>query len=116
MYDLVIRNATIVDGTGKPAFCGDLAVSEGKIVAVDKVEGEAEMVQLELKQLRGELITLDEAKEVCNQALAQMANDLDQCPRFIAARINPDNPRYAEKELRAWVEEDMKPNIQSAIK
>ena len=37
MYDLVIRNATIVDGTGEPAYSGDLAVSQGKIAAVGKV-------------------------------------------------------------------------------
>ncbi|TEA79054.1 N-acyl-D-amino-acid deacylase family protein [Allopusillimonas ginsengisoli] len=32
MYDLVIRRGTIVDGSGQPAFCGDLAISAGKIV------------------------------------------------------------------------------------
>ena len=37
MYDLVIRNATIVDGTGKPAFAGDLAVRDGRIAAVGEV-------------------------------------------------------------------------------
>lgn len=37
MYDLVIRNATIVDGTGKPAFSGDLAVSDGRILAIGDV-------------------------------------------------------------------------------
>ncbi|MDH4042268.1 MAG: amidohydrolase family protein, partial [Gammaproteobacteria bacterium] len=39
MYDLVIRNATIVDGTGKPSFTGDLAVSGGRIAAVGAVPG-----------------------------------------------------------------------------
>jgi len=39
MYDLVIRNATLVDGTGKPAFTGDLAVRDGRIAAVGAVEG-----------------------------------------------------------------------------
>jgi len=39
MYDLVIRNALIVDGTGKPAFGGSLAVSAGKIAAVGDVPG-----------------------------------------------------------------------------
>ena len=34
MYDLVIRNAQIVDGTGRPAFGGDLAVTGGRIAAV----------------------------------------------------------------------------------
>lgn len=42
MYDLVIRNANIVDGTGKAAFTGDLAVSLGKIVAVGAFNGAGE--------------------------------------------------------------------------
>lgn len=40
-YDLIIRNGVIVDGSGKPAFTGDVAVSSGKIAAVGKVEGSA---------------------------------------------------------------------------
>ena len=40
--DLAIRNATIVDGTGAPAYHGDVAVSEGKIVAVGKFAGKAD--------------------------------------------------------------------------
>lgn len=40
-YDLIIRNGVIVDGSGKPAFTGDVAVSGGKIAAVGKVEGSA---------------------------------------------------------------------------
>ena len=38
MYDLVIRNANIVDGTGQPAFSGDLAINNGKIAAVGDVK------------------------------------------------------------------------------
>ena len=40
--DLAIRNATIVDGTGAPAYHGDVAVSAGKIVAVGKFAGKAD--------------------------------------------------------------------------
>jgi N-acyl-D-aspartate/D-glutamate deacylase len=40
-YDLIIRNATIVDGTGAPRFTGDVAVKNGLIAAVGKVEGTA---------------------------------------------------------------------------
>src|ERR1700759_615020 len=41
-YDLVIRNGRIVDGSGNPWFRGDLAVRDGKIVAVVRVPtGEA---------------------------------------------------------------------------
>lgn len=42
MYDLLIRNAQIVDGTGRPAFQGDLAVKDGKIAAVGTVNGQAQ--------------------------------------------------------------------------
>jgi N-acyl-D-aspartate/D-glutamate deacylase len=34
MHDLVIRNGKIVDGTGKPAFIGDIAIDGGKITSV----------------------------------------------------------------------------------
>lgn len=37
-YDLVIRNARIVDGSGKPAFAGDLAVKDGLIARLGAVE------------------------------------------------------------------------------
>lgn len=36
-YDLVIRNASIVDGTGAPRFTGDVAVSNGRIAAIGAI-------------------------------------------------------------------------------
>jgi N-acyl-D-amino-acid deacylase len=37
MHDLVIRNGTIVDGTGRPAFTGDVAIDGDRIAAVGEV-------------------------------------------------------------------------------
>lgn len=38
-YDLVIRRGTILDGTGEPGYTGDVAVKDGRIAGVGKVEG-----------------------------------------------------------------------------
>jgi N-acyl-D-amino-acid deacylase len=40
-YDLVVKNALIVDGTGKKPYTGDVAVTGGRIVAVGQVDGDA---------------------------------------------------------------------------
>src|SRR5262245_49349506 len=37
--DLIIRNATIVDGTDRPSFRGDLAVVDGRISQIGRVPG-----------------------------------------------------------------------------
>jgi N-acyl-D-aspartate/D-glutamate deacylase len=41
VYDLLVRNATICDGTGAPARHGALAVKHGKIAAVGEASGSA---------------------------------------------------------------------------
>jgi len=41
MYDLIIRNADICDGTGAPRRRGDVAVQDGRVVEVGRVTGGA---------------------------------------------------------------------------
>lgn len=42
MFDLVVRNGLIVDGTGAPAVVGDIAITDGTLVQVGgSVDGEA---------------------------------------------------------------------------
>ena len=43
MFDLKITGGTIVDGTGAPPFTGDVAIADGKVVAIGtSVEGDAQ--------------------------------------------------------------------------
>ncbi len=42
MYDILIKNARVIDGTGKPAFQANVAVKDGRIVAIGAaLDGEA---------------------------------------------------------------------------
>ena len=36
-YDLLIKNGTVVDGTGAPSYQADVAVADGKIAAIGKI-------------------------------------------------------------------------------
>lgn len=41
MYDYLIKNATIVDGRGGKPYAGNIAISDGKIIAVGDADGDA---------------------------------------------------------------------------
>jgi N-acyl-D-amino-acid deacylase len=41
MHDIVIRGGTIIDGTGKASFTGDVAIADGRIAAVGGKQGPA---------------------------------------------------------------------------
>ena len=44
MYDLLIKDGLIVDGSGMPAYFGDVGIKGGKISEVGRLEGPAERV------------------------------------------------------------------------
>ncbi len=44
MFDLVFKNARVLDGTGAPWFRADVAVKDGFVVRVGRIEGESKKV------------------------------------------------------------------------
>jgi len=44
IYDLLVKNGRIIDGSGIPSFSGDVAVSHGKIVELGRLGGPAKRV------------------------------------------------------------------------
>src|SRR5689334_23487426 len=41
MYDLIIKNGTVVDGTGAPRYRADVAIANGNIVDIGTPQGSA---------------------------------------------------------------------------
>ena len=56
MTDLLIRNARIIDGTGAPAFQGDIAVNQGIITSVTPV-GDGPKNAKKIIDAKGDLVT-----------------------------------------------------------
>jgi N-acyl-D-aspartate/D-glutamate deacylase len=40
-YDLVIKNGTVIDGSGAPRYRADVAIADGRIAAIGRVDGKA---------------------------------------------------------------------------
>ncbi len=53
MYDLIIRNGTVIDGTGRDRFIADVAVQDGKVAKVGRI---AESAKKEI-DVAGKLVT-----------------------------------------------------------
>jgi N-acyl-D-amino-acid deacylase len=53
MHDLIVRGGTVVDGTGGPTFAGDVAIDDGRITRVGRVDGDA----AEVIDATGKLVT-----------------------------------------------------------
>ncbi len=51
VYDIVINNGRIVDGTGNPPYLSDLAIKEGKITKIKKVISDKATIVIDAKGL-----------------------------------------------------------------
>ena len=54
MYDLIIKNVRIIDGTGSPWYRGSVAVKDGKIAAVGPAAGLGEIEEASAEVIDGQ--------------------------------------------------------------
>lgn len=43
-YDVLIKNGTVIDGTGAPAYQADVAIKDGKIAEIGRIKDAADKV------------------------------------------------------------------------
>ena len=46
LYDLIIKNGTLIDGSGLPRYHADVAVQHGRIVSTGKIRAPAREVNV----------------------------------------------------------------------
>ncbi len=44
VYDLLVKNGLICDGSGSPSYAGDVGIKDGRIAAIGQLDGEADRV------------------------------------------------------------------------
>ena len=57
MADLIVRGGTIVDGTGREPFVGDVAIEDGRVVAVGDIGGVGDTQAREEIDATGKVVT-----------------------------------------------------------
>ena len=86
MYDLIIKNGLVIDGTGSPGFHSDIAVEKGKIVRV----------------ARG---IKEHAKTVID------AKGLTVTPGFIDSHSHSDNAVFTAPEMGQKIEQGITTSV-----
>ena len=63
---------------------------------------------LELAEMRKELVKFEEAREICLKALSPIARRLKDLPASMCGKCNPSDPTFAKHALRTWTDETLK--------
>ena len=71
-------------------------------------KAQADLLELQRRQREGELVTMEEARNVIRQYLGPMRDILTTAPMALAARVNPSDPELARMQLETWSEDNMR--------
>ena len=95
MLDLVVRDATLVDGTGAPARRADVGVADGRIAAVGTVEDRGS------REVDGDglMVVGDDAQAIYAFRSATVANILEFPSRFPGTTIVKLERNYRSTQI-----------------
>ena len=109
MYDLIIKNGKIIDGTGSPYYRSDIAIKDGKIAKIAKnLKGAKEIIDAKgLTVTPGfidshshsdsSLLTFPDLKEKIEQGITtSVAGQCGTSPAPISRDISPENAKLIE--------------------
>ncbi len=85
------------------AMVGDLHAQR-----IRETRARADLLELERRKTEGELVTMEEARNVIRQYLGPMRDILTTAPMALAARVNPADPELARMQLEQWSEDNMR--------
>lgn len=90
--------------------------------AARKLKAEADILELkrqqeeiELAKVKGDVIQTAEILSIMNRAISKLSNDIEQMPRILSQSCNPEEPQFAEKSIRDYVEKVIKKTMQQAF-
>ena len=95
-HDLVIRGGTIVDGTGRAGFSGDLAIDGDRITAIGEVSGPARRTI----DADGALVT---ARFVAPPGLSYASLVLTDAAGNLASTMLMEQPKALNLDVQALV-------------
>ena len=98
-YDVVIRGGRVVDGTGRPASDGDVAIAGGRIVAVGRVADAPARLPLPLimdgKVVTESLEKIDKTEEWLLSKLAEQG--VARCEDVFYCSVNAQGQLYIDQ-------------------
>ena len=122
MFDLLIKNGTIINGTGSPSFYGDIGIKDGKIARIGKgLEGAKTVIDatgltvtpgfidshshsdsplLEFPQLLEKILAYVAENTASIQSTAEVATALGLSPQYLSAYFS----RHIGTPLKIYIQ------------
>lgn len=105
---ILSKNLLTTGRRGVPDYDGDDDNESYATLKKKELKVELKLKELELKQREGELVKLEDAKNICVDIVSPISRRIKDMPASLAIKVNPTDPSFAKSELRIWSDEILK--------